>query len=260
MLVVLSKFRIKLIGLAIQKSVKAIKTFLQRPVGVRACCSALFHWSKVPLACTQCCITFEPQYFGHCCCLRSDASAHIWKTCIPVGYTAHADSVMIATSQQTCARRRAQRCGVKARVTQTVLCKAIDIWRVQCAAKTTWVRKTHVVENDGDDVGPVQTLWQIWPCWCRCLVRRINCSCKMRFVWVHRLVLSHLNISHFPSTAVPILASTNFSHSVCKKFAMFVIAQTVAQTTALQETSWKSFCSAQEVQCQTPSVVAQQRW
>jgi hypothetical protein len=53
------------------------------------------------------------------------------------------------------------------------------------------------------------------------------------------------------------MSYTKFSHSVCKKIAMFAIAQLNAQ---LLETSWKSFCSAQEAQCQTPSVVAQQRW
>jgi hypothetical protein len=43
---------------------------------------------------------------------------------------------------------------------------------------------------------------------------------------VHRLVLSHLTIPRLANTAVPIFTLTNFSHSVCKKIAKFVIAQT----------------------------------
>ena len=70
--------------------------------------------------------------------------------------------------------------------------------------------------------------------------------------------------SSLPYTATfqaRIMPHTKFSHSVCKKIAMFAIAQTNAQTVEqLLETSWKLFCSAQEAQCQTRSVVAQQRW
>jgi hypothetical protein len=76
-----------------------------------------------------------------------------------------------------------------------------------------------------------------------------------------RLGAPNCSLPYTATFQAQIMSYTKFSHSVCKKIAMFGIAPMNAQITAqLLETSWKSFCSAQEAQCQTPSVVAQQRW
>ena len=127
MLIVLCEFGIKLIGLAIEETVETIETFLQRPIGVRPRSRALLHRRQVPFSGRKRCITLLSQHFCHRCGTRSDASAHVWKTRVPVGDPAHSYRVMIAPRQQTCTRWRAQRSGVKARVTQTVLREPVNV-------------------------------------------------------------------------------------------------------------------------------------
>ena len=169
---------------------------------------ALLHRRQVPFSGRKRCITLLSQHFCHRCGTRSNASAHVWKTRVPVGDPAHSNRVMIAPRQQTCARRRAQCSGVKARVTQTVLREPVDVGCWNGTAKTTWVRKTHVIKNNGDHIGPAKALRQIRPCGSRCLIRVGNGAREVGFARVF--------LSVHDSPSAPYLHWDKFSHSVCK--------------------------------------------
>ena len=99
----------ELIGFAIEETVEAVKTSLQRPRVVRAGSRSFVHGTQMPLPERKRRVANVTQHLAHRCCMFRNTASHMRIAGVEICDAAHADRVVIAASEQCCSSRRTQR-------------------------------------------------------------------------------------------------------------------------------------------------------
>ena len=94
----------------------------------------------------------RPQHFRQRPRLARDLAAIAGIAAIEIGETADADRMMVAPGEQRRARRRAHRGGVEARIAQAFGSELVDGPRLDRRAVAAEIGKSHIVEQDDQDV------------------------------------------------------------------------------------------------------------
>ena len=121
-----NRLRLPLAGVAADKSVKIIKAHPGRPLVERPGLARLIKWRVVVLAKPRRRVTVLLQDFADCSAFLADDRIVTRKTRGRLAHDAKAGDVMVAARNQRRARRRAERCGMKLGVTQSVRRDAVE--------------------------------------------------------------------------------------------------------------------------------------
>ena len=152
MVVVSRELRVKLVRLALKEAVEAVEALLQRPVRVRTSGRALVHRREVPLAGAIGGVAVFAQEFRKGRSTSWNRAAHMGETAVPVGHSAHAHRMVVASCQQASARGGAERCRVKVRIEEAICGQAVDVRRLDGRAVAAEVGEASVIEDDRDYV------------------------------------------------------------------------------------------------------------
>ena len=180
-MVVVSELGVELIGLALQETVKPIEAFLERPVVMRSGGGRFFHRREVPLTGRVRRIAVCAQQLCDRRRTRRDATAHMRIAGVPIRDPAHTDGVVVASGEQACASRRAQRSGVETGITQSAGREPIDVRCCQRAAVAVEVCEAGVVEHDHHHVGSAQSGRRRGPRRLRFVVSATDSTLEVRF-------------------------------------------------------------------------------
>ena len=152
-MIVMRQLGVELVGLALQETVIAVETLLQRPIGEGAGGGTFAHRREMPFAGGEGRIALVAQNLRERRGAFRDRAAHVGKAGVEIRNAAHADRVMVAAGEQAGAGRRAERGGVEAGEARARGGQRVDVGSRHGRAIAAEMRKAGVVEYDHHDVG-----------------------------------------------------------------------------------------------------------
>ena len=136
---------------SVDRSVETIKAALSWPVTLFVFRFGADLAGNVPLACHVSFVACGFQSFGDRHAFTIDFAAVTVVAAI-VHHVAHASLVWVQTGHKTRTSRAATRGVIKLREPQSILSQLVQVGRIDLAAVTTDIRKSHVIGHDVNDV------------------------------------------------------------------------------------------------------------